>query len=242
MNLSSVVSAAKEFARKETKLHCLINNAGIMAVLFEKSKDGYESQWQTNYLAHFLLAHHLLPILLATARVSKPGDVRIVNVTSGGHARFAPKVGIDFEDINQENGGPWSRYGQSKLANILHAKELNRLNGPKGIKKSEGEVWCVALHPGVIYTDLSKNAQYAGPLSRPVAATLNLLGVFISADKGAFTTAFCAASPDMKAEMSGEYFVPLGKVGRPSKQAMDMDMAKKLWQWTEAEFGKKQLL
>lgn len=242
MDLSSVISAAKEFSSKESKLHGLINNAGIMAVPFEKSKDGYESQWQTNYLAHFLLTHHLLPILLATARVSKPGDVRIVNVSSGGHAHFASKTGINFEDVNQENGGVWTRYGQSKLANILHAKELNRLYGPNGTNKSEGELWCVALHPGNIYTDLSKNAQFAGPLSRPLAATLNFLGVFIPADQGAFTTVFCAASLDMKAEMSGQYFVPLGKVGKPSRQARDMDTAKKLWQWTEAEFGKKQLI
>ncbi|KAE8453141.1 hypothetical protein EG329_011208 [Mollisiaceae sp. DMI_Dod_QoI] len=242
MNLSSVVSAVKEFASKETKLHGLVNNAGIMAVPFEKSKDGFESQWQTNFLAHFLLTHHLLPTMLTTARVSKPGDVRIVNVTSGGHARFAPKMGIDFEDTNQERGGVWTRYGQSKLANILHAKELNRLYGPNGIKKSEGEIWSVAVHPGNIYTDLSKNAQFAGPLSRPFVATLNLLGVFIPADQGAFTSVFCAASKKMKAEMSGEYFVPLGKIGKPSKHAGNMDMAKKLWQWTEAELGRKELL
>lgn len=114
MNLSSVVAAAASFASQEPKLHCLINNAGIMAVPFEISKDGFESQWQTNYVAHWLLTHHLLPTLLSTAKASQPGDVRIVNVTSVGH-RFAPKGGIAFDDINQVNGGLWSRYGQSKL-------------------------------------------------------------------------------------------------------------------------------
>ncbi|KUJ22934.1 NAD(P)-binding protein [Mollisia scopiformis] len=242
MDLTSVVSAANELKTKENRLHGLVNNAGIMAVPFETSKDGYESQWQTNYLAHFLLTHHLLPLMLATAKVSTPGDVRIVNVTSGGHATFAPRAGIDFEDTNQTRGGVWSRYGQSKLANVLHAKELNRFYGPDGTKKSEGQIWTAAVHPGHIYTDLSKNAQFAGPLSKPVAATLNCLGVFIPADKGSFTSVFCAASQDMKADMSGEYFVPLGKVGKPSKHANNPDMAEKLWQWTEAEFSKKNFM
>lgn len=63
MDLSSVVAAAKEFSRKETKLHGLVNNAGIMALPFEESRDGWESQWQTNYISHWLLTHHLLPTL-----------------------------------------------------------------------------------------------------------------------------------------------------------------------------------
>lgn len=242
MDLSSVVSAAKTFTSKESKLHCLINNAGIMAVPFEKSKDGYESQWQTNYLSHFLLTYHLLPTLLSTARSSQPGDVRIVNVTSGGHSTFAPKSGIDFEDINQEKGGPWSRYGMSKLANVLHAKELNRLYGPNGVKKAEGEIWTTALHPGNVYTNLAKNATYMGGASRLLGKTLNMLGVFVPAEKGAYTSVFCAASQGMTSEMSGEYFVPLGKVAKPSRNAQNEDMGTELWKWTLEELGGKEMI
>lgn len=240
MSLSSVVSATNELKQKEGKLHGLINNAGIMAVPFEKSKDGWESQWQTNFLSHWLLTQHLLPLLRATAKASQPGEVRIVNVTSGGHT-FAPKVGIDFEDINQERGGVWSRYGQSKLANILHAKELNKMYGPGSevARKGDGEIWTAAVHSGNVYSDLSKNAKFLGPLSAMFPPVLNLFGAFIPADRGAYASVFCASSQAMKAEVSGEYFVPLGKVGKPSKHAQNMEIAEKLWQWTEDEMKGK---
>ncbi|KAE9380289.1 NAD(P)-binding protein [Stipitochalara longipes BDJ] len=241
MDLSSVVSAAKEFTNKEQKLHGLINNAGIMAVPFAKSKDGYESQWQTNYLAHFLLTHHLLPLLLSTARASQPGDVRIVNVSSMGH-KFAPNAGIDFADINQEKGSIWTRYGQSKIGNILNAKELNRLYGPNGTRKAEGEIWSMALHPGNMYTDLNRNARFAGPLSGVVVKMLNAFGAYIPIEKGAYTSVFCAASEKLMPEMSGEYFVPLGKLGKASKIANNAELAEKLWVWSEKEFERKRML
>jgi NAD(P)-dependent dehydrogenase (short-subunit alcohol dehydrogenase family) len=95
MTLSTVISAAKELIAKEKKLHALINSAGIMAVPFQNPQDGYEPQWQTNSLAHALLAHHLLPLLLSTAPLSQPGAVRIVNVSSRGH-KFAPKKRAQF--------------------------------------------------------------------------------------------------------------------------------------------------
>ena len=244
MNLASIVAGTKDFTSKETTLNGLVNNAGIMAVPFETSKDGYESQWQTNYLSHALLTHLLLPTLLSTARASKPGDVRVVDVSSVGHNKFAPKTGIDFEDINQVKGGVWSRYGQSKLGNVLHAKELNRLYGPEGIQKGEGEIWTAALHPGNMYTDLSKNATSGGRLNLvPVVMPLmNALGVFIPVEQGAYTSVFCVASQEMKTGMSGEYFVPLGKVSKPSKKAQDSALATKLWAWTEKEFQEKRLI
>lgn len=112
MDLQSVVAAAKQFKAKESKLHGLVNNAGIMATPFALSGDGFEAQWQTNYLSHWVLTWHLLDILMNTLQEEgfAPGSVRTVDVTSDGH-NFAPKVGIDFKDINQDKGGLWSRYG-----------------------------------------------------------------------------------------------------------------------------------
>jgi NAD(P)-dependent dehydrogenase (short-subunit alcohol dehydrogenase family) len=80
-SLSSVISAANLFLSKETSLHGLVNNAGIMATPFEMTKDGHEAQWQTNYLAHWVFTYHLLPILLSTSKTLPPGSVRIVNLT-----------------------------------------------------------------------------------------------------------------------------------------------------------------
>jgi NAD(P)-dependent dehydrogenase (short-subunit alcohol dehydrogenase family) len=243
MSLPSIVSAAKNFLSQETKLHGLINNAGIMAIPFERSEDGYESQWQTNYLAHFLLTYHLLPLLQSTALSAPAGTVRIVNVSSGGHKTFAPKGGIDFGDLSQvESGGVWSRYGQSKLANVLHAKQLDAQYGPRGAERGKGEIWCMSLHPGNIYTDLSKNALLMGSLSKPLGALLNVFGVFIPAEEGAWTSVFCAASEEVKEEMSGGYFVPIGKLDKGSKHANNMAMAEKLWKWTTEEFRGKGLI
>ena len=242
MDLASVKSAAHDFITKEPKLHGLINNAGIMALPFELSKDDYEAQWQTNYLSHYFLTSLLLPTLLATARVSKSGDVRIINVTSVGHNFFAPKKGIDFSDINQIHGSIWSRYGQSKLANILHAKSLNALYGPNGTHKHEGEIWTAAVHPGNMYTDLSKNARYLGLLSPVLTCMLNFFGAFIPVDQGAYTSVYCAASEEMKKEGSGEYFVPFGKTEKPSKHAQSLEMADKLSSWTEQELRGKEFL
>lgn len=105
---------------------------------------------QTNYLAHWLLTKHLLPLLLSTAALCPEGTVRVTNVSSVGHKLLAPPTGIDFADINQTKGGPWSRYGQSKLANILHTKELLLRYGPGGSELSAGDapIWTASVHPG----------------------------------------------------------------------------------------------
>jgi NAD(P)-dependent dehydrogenase (short-subunit alcohol dehydrogenase family) len=94
----------------------------------------------------------LLPLLLRTAAASAPGDVRIVNVSSNGHQLFALKTGIEFEDLALECKNGMTRYGQSKLANVLHAKALNMRYGPQGTTPQAGEIWVTSLHPGHIMT------------------------------------------------------------------------------------------
>ncbi|EOO03015.1 putative short chain dehydrogenase protein [Phaeoacremonium minimum UCRPA7] len=129
MDLTSVVAAARRFLTLETALHGLVNNAGIMATPFEITKDGHEAQWQTNYLSHWVLTEQLLPLMLRTAKTLSPGSVRIVNLTSSGHLG-APKGGINFNDLSLKDGSTWTRYGQSKLANVLHTKTLHKMYGP----------------------------------------------------------------------------------------------------------------
>jgi NAD(P)-dependent dehydrogenase (short-subunit alcohol dehydrogenase family) len=204
-----------------------------MASQLAISPDGYEAQLQTNYLAHWLLTYHLTPLLLSTSAATlPPGSVRIVNVTSMGHA-YAPKGGIAFSDMNQlQGGGPWSRYGQSKLANILHARELSRLYGARGI-------WTAATHPGNVDTDLSRNSAYIGKLSSVGAPILRCLGVVITAAQAAATPVFAATSAEL---VSGAYLVPVAKVGKESKEAKDGELGKKLWAWTEGEMRGKGFL
>ncbi|KAF9894658.1 hypothetical protein FE257_006546 [Aspergillus nanangensis] len=238
LDLASVVKAAKEFKSKETKLHGLINNAGIMATPFAKSpKDGFEAQWQTNYVSQWLLTWHLLDTLVSTAKeeAATAGVVRIVNVTSNGH-NFAPKIGIDFDDLAMEkSGGIWSRYGQSKLANILHAKQLKKLYGGE---TEEAPIWTAAVHPGSIDTNLNKQTA----LPRFLHTVIKALGVYSPPSQGAENSVFAVASSDFKASDSGQYFVPGQKRETPSKPAQDMALAEKLWEWTKGEMGKRDLL
>jgi NAD(P)-dependent dehydrogenase (short-subunit alcohol dehydrogenase family) len=99
--------------------------------------------------------------MLKTAATSSPGVVRIVNVASNAHENAHP-FGIDLQDIDQVNGGPVSRYGSSKLANILHTKELARRYSTPAARATNsdfpaeddagGEIWVSSIHPGMVKT------------------------------------------------------------------------------------------
>jgi len=243
MDLTSVVAAAKRFLSLETALHGLVNNAGIMATPFEITKNGHEAQWQTNYLSHWVLTEHLLPLMLRTAKSLPPGSVRIVNVTSSGHLN-TPKGGIDFSDLALEKEGIWARYGQSKLANILHSKSLHKTYGPgsPSAKNGEGEIWISSVHPGVVETNLATSVNESGGIFKSVVSVFRMFGLMYTADKGSWTSLFCAASQDMKAEQSGGYFEIFHRFGEPwwqSKEAKDLKLAEKLEGWTRETMGKE---
>ncbi|KAE8454216.1 hypothetical protein EG329_005141 [Mollisiaceae sp. DMI_Dod_QoI] len=234
--LSSVVSAAKLFLSKESFLHALINNAGIMSTPFELTQDGYEAQWQTNYLAHWVFTTHLLPLLLSTSKTLPSGSVRLVNVTSGGHF-LAPKGGINFADTSLVKK-PSNRYGQSKLANILHARTINILYGPgsASAKAGTGEIWTSAVHPGLVDSQLAGRVE--GTAEKALLSVFKFVGAYTDGDTGAWTSVFCAASPEMKREQSGWYFERIAKKGMQSRAAKDMELAKRLEEWTKGEMEK----
>ncbi|KAK1522984.1 hypothetical protein CPAR01_14527 [Colletotrichum paranaense] len=233
MNLTSVVAAAKRFLTLETTLHGLVNNAGIMAAPFDMTKDGHEAEWQTNYLSHWVFTEHLLPVMLKTSRTLPPGSVRIVNLTSSGHLG-APKTGINFDDLNLKDEGPWQRYGQSKVANILHAKTLHKIYGP-GSENDEGEIWTSSVHPGLVETNLSTSVEPSEKGVLNILSALRVFKMFWSADKGSWNSLFCAASQDMKAEQSGMYTDIYHRCGEPwweSSAVKDEKLAERLDKWT----------
>jgi NAD(P)-dependent dehydrogenase (short-subunit alcohol dehydrogenase family) len=236
MDLTSVVAAAKYFLSRERALHGLVNNAGIMATPFEMTKDDHEAQWQTNYLAHWVLTEHLLPLMLQTAKVLPPGSVRIVNLTSSGHLG-APKGGINFKDLSLKDSGPWSRYGQSKLANILHTRTLHKTYGPgsSSARNGEGEIWVSSVHPSLVETNLATSVEEMASGMSSFLSVLRMLGFIWPADKGSGTSLFCVASRDMKAEQSGAYIEIFRRFGEPrwqSSAAKDGKLAQRLEQWT----------
>ncbi|KAI5460853.1 hypothetical protein BGZ63DRAFT_252267 [Mariannaea sp. PMI_226] len=246
-NLQSVVSAAKSLCNQESALHGLVNNAGIMGVPFALTGDGYEVQFQTNYLSHWLLTFHLLPLLQATAATSPEGTVRIVNVTSDGHARFPPKTGIDFTDTSLQSASAMTRYGQSKLANILHVKELHSRYGPAASAtgpRKQNVLRIAAVHPGHIDTNLNKQATGAAPSSilRALTPVMRCLGILDEQAKGAWSSLFAIASDAFIESDSGAYIIPYAKVGTPSELARNTALAERLWEWTKNELGGKGLL
>jgi NAD(P)-dependent dehydrogenase (short-subunit alcohol dehydrogenase family) len=210
-----------------------------MATPFAITEDGYEEQWQVNYLAHWLFTFHLLPTMLATAKQHDvlPGTVRIVNLSSWGH-HSAPKGGINFSDTKLENASGMTRYGQSKLANILHMKTLHKLCGPESASVTGAEIWVSAVHPGLVKSNLGERAELP-TLVKVLLVPYRWAGGTIDGDQGAWTSLFCAASPAMKKEDCGKYWQRLADPnGWQTELAKDMDLAEKLEVWTMEEMRK----
>ncbi len=197
-----------------------------MALPAGLTKDGYEVQLGTNHIGHFHLTKQLMPLLEKTA--SLPGtDVRVVGLTSGGH-QYAPKGGILFDgsiETDMASYNTFIRYGQSKLANILHIREL---------AKRHPSVKCVAAHPGPVGTNLSSSFCEGHPWVAAFGRPLERLWVN-SVEVGALTQLWAATSPDAQ---SGKYYVPTAKENPGSAQSQDAEMARKLWEWTEEQLAK----
>ncbi|KAF5004149.1 hypothetical protein FDECE_9363 [Fusarium decemcellulare] len=236
-SLRTVVAAARDFLSKESVLHGLVNNAGIMATPFEMTEDGYEAQWQTNYLAHWVFTSHLVPLMLDTSKGLPSGNVRIVNLSSSGHYS-APKGGINFPNTSLPDGDGMARYGQSKLGNILHAKTLHQMYGPgsPSAKAGKGEIWTSIVHPGLVDSQLGQKAEFPALLSK-VFSIYGAMGGRMNADKGSWTSLFCVASQHMKEGQSGTYFQRIAEPGWQSCSAKDATLAERLETWTREEMS-----
>ncbi|CAK1586496.1 unnamed protein product [Parnassius mnemosyne] len=149
-SLKSVKEFAKCVLKEFPEINILINNAGIMYVDYKLTEDGIESQFAVNYLSHFYLTHLLLPALKKTGKLEEPS--RVVNVTSCGH--FPGK--IFFDDINmKEHYDTIAAYAQSKLAQIMIARYLNKL-----LESEDVNVKFYSAHPGIVDTDLFEHTTF----------------------------------------------------------------------------------
>lgn len=224
-SLASIRKFADAFHSSHRGLRALCNNAGVMAIPYRKTEDGFEMQFGTNHLGHFALTGLLLDMLLATE------GARIVNVSSGGH-----RIGrIRFDDLNWQRGYyKWLAYGMSKLANLLFTFELQRRADEAGAK-----LLAVGCHPGYAATNL----QSAGPRMAGSSFMESFWGMMNSsfaqsAALGALPTLYAATSPDVR---GGDYIGPDGFAemwGHPTKvassaAAKDPVVAKRLWEVSE---------
>ena len=222
-SLDSVRRFAGEFAGERVDL--LINNAGVMMTPREATSDGFELQFGTNHLGHFALTGLLLPAMEGR------DDARVVTLSSNAH-KFGK---IAFDNLNGDSRYfRWRAYGQSKLANLLFALELDRR-----LRAAESTVRSLAAHPGYAATNLQTAAP---PLFDRLVMKVSNAVIAQSEEMGALPTLFAATQPGLD---GGMYIGPDGpgehrgypKVVRPNRAARDEETARRLWEVSEELTG-----
>jgi NAD(P)-dependent dehydrogenase (short-subunit alcohol dehydrogenase family) len=224
-DLTSVRDFAQNFKNDYDSLDLLINNAGVMIPPYQKTNDGFELQFGTNHLGHFALTGLLLPIL------KKTPNSRVVTLSSIAHRGAS----IFFDNLNGTKGYKAMKfYGQSKLANLLFAKELdNRL------KQHDISTISLACHPGISSTNLFK----LGKKDTPPWYLSALMKVFLQpARMGALPTIYAATDKNL---IGGEYIGPDGRGNRKGYPAIETpasgvyhpETMKKLWDVSEKLTG-----
>ncbi len=211
-DLASVRACAKELLDRKTPIHGLVNNAGLGGQRGQ-TKDGFEIQFGTNHLGHYLFTRLLLD------RIVESGPARIINVSSASH--YSAK-GIDWDALQRPTRTvtAMQEYSVSKLSNVLFTKELAR-------RLAGTQVTTYAVHPGVVATDVWRRVP--GPVRWLMKKFM------ITPEQGAQASLRCATDPALASE-SGRYYDTGGKEKRPNRLADDAELAKTLWtksaEWT----------
>jgi NAD(P)-dependent dehydrogenase (short-subunit alcohol dehydrogenase family) len=228
-SLDDVRRAADAVHAETTRLDVLVNNAGVMALPYRRTRDGFEMQFGTNHLGPFALTGLVLDLLLAT-----PG-ARMVTVSSGFH-RLAE---IRFDDPQWERGySKWPAYGQSKVANLLFAYELQRR-----LAAAHAGAISVAAHPGYAATTL----QFAGPRMEgsSLAERFSAIGNRLFAQSAAMRRVAAALRRDgsrrarRRLLRSERHRRALGRAaqGRVQRHSNDATAAGRLWTLSEQLTG-----
>ena len=232
-DLSSVRTFADGFLEDHDRLDVLIANAGLMACPYGTTVDGFELQWGTNHLGHFLLITRLLPALLAAGA---DGGARVVLLSSAGH-RFSD---IDLTDPGFEHTeyDPWFSYGRAKTANILTAVGLDQRYRDRGVR-------AFAVHPGGIHTELGRHLT-----DEALKALMDRMPPgdktpWKTIPQGAATSVYAATSPDLDGQ--GGVYLEDCHVGTPTDDplarsgvrayALDPASADALWTYSEQAVG-----
>ncbi|KAK9323809.1 hypothetical protein V1517DRAFT_87373 [Lipomyces orientalis] len=221
-DLMTVKPAAQELLSKINRLDVVWYNAGVMIPpVGSKTKQGYELQWGTNVVSHFLLNRFLSPLQTKTAESAPANSVRTIWISSSAH-HFAPDpYGINFGDINYEHSkkkpDPWMTYGQSKVGDVLCAFEYAQQVSAKGIVS-------LSLNPGNLKTNLQR---HAGSIMRLFSFML------FPARLGALTELYAGFAPELTVKKGFVYIIPWGRIGPLNKRVRlgleEYGTSKKLW-------------
>jgi len=223
-SLASVRQFAEWFTSRHDRLGILINNAGVMATPFERTADGFELQFGTNHLGHFLLTNLLSPLLIAGA------PARVISLSSGGHR----SSDIIWDDPNYERReyDKFEAYGQSKTANILFSVELDRRLHDRGVR-------AYAVHPGMIATELGRHMTRDDYRALSERAKRGPGGGFPqrkSIESGAATSIWAATSGELRTQ-GGVYCEDCAVSDQHAPWALDADAARRLWALSETLVG-----
>lgn len=218
-SLKSVNKFVAAYKSTGFPINILIANAGVMAPPFTLTEDNIELQFATNYIGHFHLTNGLLDIMKNTAEKSGIQG-RIVILSSELH-KMSYKEGVRFDKINDEKSyTPLLAYGQSKLANALHAKELSRRLKEEGVN-----ITVNSLHPGVIATNLARHTAWMRLIFGYIVRLM-----LKNVEQGASTTCYLALNPGAKG-ISGEYWAD-NNISTPSGFVNDPEFVKKFWDFS----------
>lgn len=209
----SVRACVAEVAALDRPLDGIICNAGIMALPKCEQVHGFEKQFFTNHIGHSILVLGLLDQLT--------DDGRVVMVSSSAH-KMTPRGGIEFDNLSGEKSyTSWKAYGQSKLANLLFARQLADEFDKGGTARV-----AIGLHPGVIKTNLGRHMGKATQVIFGAVGPLFLKSI----PQGAATQTYAAAHPDA-AQLNGQYLDD-SNIAKSSKHGSDMALAAKLMERT----------
>ncbi|XP_026749446.2 retinol dehydrogenase 13-like [Galleria mellonella] len=217
---ASIRQFVQRFKSEEPHLHVLVNNAAVMETPKGVTKDGFETQLGVNHMGHFLLTN----LLLDTIKASAPS--RVVVVTCDTHRRGA----IQTADLNLDNKyEPAAAYAQSKLANLLFARELGRRMLGTGVSVA-------AVDPGFTDTNITRHLAMMKSITRFLVYPI-FWPVMKTAKIGSQVIVHAALDPSV-ADSAGDYYVDMKKA-EPSKEAKDFETAFWLWRvsskWTRLE-------
>lgn len=221
-SFDSIKDASRRFSTACSRLDILMLNAGIMGGPAATTEQGYEIRFGINHVGHALLVKLLLPLLSKAAADPIGIEPRIVSISSAGH-RHSTSAGIEFDTLKskQDNLSTVVKYGQSKMANVVYAREL---------AKRYPEFTTVSVYPGTVKTELF-SAPEGGLLYRLVGAVLIPLTA-VSVEEGVKTQLWAATAKGIK---TGEYYEPIGVTGKDNARSKDGTFVKELWDWTQRE-------
>jgi NAD(P)-dependent dehydrogenase (short-subunit alcohol dehydrogenase family) len=239
-SLASVRGCADRLNAKAKPFDLVITNAGVMATPFGHTADGFETQFGTNHLGHFLLVNRIVPLMREGAR--------LVSLSSSGH-RFAD---VDLDDPNFERAAyqPFVGYGRSKTANALFAVEFDRRHRGRGIRAA-------AVHPGGIHTELGRHMDpvvvegLVAQINRDLATEGKPAFTYKTIPQGAATSVWTATMAPADA-IGGRYcenchvseIVPDDRIITPVTEgvrayALNPERAQALWVKTEEWVGER---